>query len=57
MAHNTTWQNVGLWHGASLGGYEGGNEWAILHANLLSRLKAETETLLREIEAESAKIS
>ncbi|MEQ1811845.1 MAG: hypothetical protein ABL889_18095 [Terricaulis sp.] len=32
-------------------------EWAILHANLLSRLKAETETLLREIEAESARIS
>lgn len=32
-------------------------EWAILHANLLARLKAETETLLREIDAEQARIS
>ncbi|MBI3437688.1 MAG: hypothetical protein HY054_03370 [Proteobacteria bacterium] len=32
-------------------------EWAILHANLLVRLKTETETLLREIEAERARIS
>ncbi len=32
-------------------------EWAILHANLLVRLKAETETLLHDIEAERASIS
>lgn len=32
-------------------------EWAILHANLLARLKTETETLLREIEAEQARLS
>lgn len=32
-------------------------EWAILHANLLARLKTDTETLLREIEAEQARLS
>ena len=32
-------------------------EWAILHANLLARLKTDTETLLREIEAERVRLS
>ncbi len=32
-------------------------EWAILHANLLARLKTDTEALLSEIEAERARIS
>lgn len=31
-------------------------DWAILHANLLMRLKTESEALLREIEAEEARL-
>lgn len=32
-------------------------EWAIVHANLLLRLKADTETLLREVETERRKLA
>lgn len=32
-------------------------EWAIVHANLLKRLKADTEKLLREVEAERGRLA